>query len=135
MATPTELRHYLSHWFQLGKRLIINGTPHSITPTLNTDRPSPEFETIWQQALAQPHLAHLEGSDKTISELLTGNWDIIECARCDMPIPLKKAGITDNACVCDDMTTWPNSDTLAPHNPINTNDRLLQLRHHLTPTT
>jgi hypothetical protein len=134
MATHQELRHYLTHWFQLGKPLILNGTPDLITPTLNTDRPSPEFEALWQQILETPHLAHLQGSDRTLAELLTGTWDIIDCARCDMPVPLKTIGNIDNHCICDDMTTWPNSDTLAPHSPINTTDRLQQLSRNLTPT-
>ena len=135
MATHQEIRQYLTHWFQLGKPLILNGTPHTITPTLNTDRPSPEFETLWQQILKTPHLAHLEGSEIDLAQLLSGTWDIIDCARCEMPIPLKIAGIIDNHCICQDMTTWPNNDTLQPHSPIDTTDKLQQLRDRLIPSS
>lgn len=132
MATHQEIRHYLTHWFQLGKRIIINGTPHTIAPTLNTDRPSAEFEILWQEILANPHLAYLEDSEIDLAQLLTGTWEIVDCARCEMPIPLKIAGIIDNHCICQNMDTWPNSDTLEPHNPINTTQHLQQLRQRLT---
>ncbi len=133
MATHQEIRQYLAHWFQLGKPLILNGTSHCITPTLNTDRPSREFEQIWQQILEMPHLAYLEGSAVDLGQLLTGIWEIADCARCEMPIPLKAAGIPISAipCTCDNMTTWPNQNTLPPHSPINTTDRLHQLRKTL----
>jgi hypothetical protein len=134
MATHQELRHYLAHWFQLGKPLILKGVPHIITPTLNTDRPSEEFEQLWEEILQAPHLASLEGSETTLGELLSGNWEIMDCARCEMPIPLKNSGTLTNHCICQDMETWPNSDTLAPHNPIDDHDRLQQLRHRLTTT-
>jgi hypothetical protein len=132
MATHQEIRHYLTHWFQLGKRIIINSTPRTIAPTLNTDRPSAEFETLWQEILANPHLAYLEDSEIDLAQLLTGTWEIIDCARCEMPVPLKIAGIIDNHCICQNMDTWPNSDTLEPHNPINTTQQLQQLRQRLT---
>ncbi len=132
MASTQEVRQYLAHWFQLGKKVAVPDQESIFTKkVLQGNTYTIEFEACWQQTINQPH-AYLEGTDQTIVELLTDCWDVVDCARCTMPIPLRAAGLIQNqSCTCQDLPTWPNTQVPLPRAAgavaIKTND----LRHRL----
>ena len=115
MASTQEVRQYLAHWFQLGKKVTVPDRASIFTlKVLRGNDYTTEFEDCWQQIVAQPQ-AYLDGTDHTIAELLTDRWDVVDCARCTMPIPLPAVGMPQNlSCTCHDMPTWPNSQVPLP---------------------
>jgi hypothetical protein len=115
MASTQEVRQYLAHWFQLGKKVTVPDRDSIFTQkVLQGNIYTTEFEACWQEIIAQPH-AYVEGTDQTIAELLTDRWDVIDCARCTMPIPLPAAGLPQSqSCTCHDMPTWPNTQVPLP---------------------
>jgi hypothetical protein len=78
-----------------------------------------------------PGECYLEGTDYTIQELLSPAWDVIPCARCQMPLPMKVVGVTSPECPCFDLPSWPNSDIPQPRSPICTTSHLADLRTRL----
>jgi hypothetical protein len=132
MASTAELRDYFAYWLQLDKGLVLDGVqvePIAVIQqdTLRGDRLSSAFEDLWARALRSPQKTYLDGTSVSLAELLTGEWEMVLCARCPMPIPLKVGGGTEGACPCHEMTDWPNSETIVPHLPVSTPDRLSKL--------
>lgn len=121
MATQLQVKEYIAYWFQLGKRITVsNGTeffcPKSV---LHGDCYSAEFESCWQQILtADLGNCYLEDTTQTIAQLLTPNWELTQCARCQIPIPTKITGTLPGTCLCDELANWPNLDLPAPHLPL-----------------
>jgi hypothetical protein len=120
MASPTEVKHYLSCWFQLGKEVILSDPAGArrIRPNriLSIENLSSEFEECWQTIYAAAHSCALEGTNETIAELLTDRWEITECARCHLSIPLPARGATPEwpPCPCSNLHHWPSFETLPP---------------------
>jgi hypothetical protein len=135
MATPQQVKEYLACWFQLGKRVSVNNGTKFLypQPVLHGDRYSPEFEKCWQLLLTGQELGdcYLEGTNQKIAELLKPNWDLIKCARCQIPIPLKVTGVEHTACVCSDMADLPNFDLPSPHLPVSSRDYLFKICSNL----
>ncbi len=115
MASTQEVRQYLAHWFQLGKKVTVPDQESIFTQkVLQGNTYTIKFEDCWQQIIAQPQ-AYVEGTDQTIAELLTDRWDVVDCARCTMPIPLPAVGLPQNqSCTCHDLPTWPNTQVPLP---------------------
>jgi hypothetical protein len=134
MASSTAVKQYLAYWFQLGKKLIIANQDKAICPTkvVNGDRFSAEFEECWQVA-SNPTTGdcYLQGTQYTIQDLLSPKWEITNCARCDMPVPMIETGVQSSACVCDDLDNWPNNQLPTPRNPINNQLQLSQINQSL----
>jgi len=131
MATPQDVRQYLAYWFQAGKRIIANGTPHCPASVIAGDRYSDDFEQTWQMALSQKESCYLDGTDQTIADLLGDSWDIASCARCSMPVPIVAVGISALECPCNDLPTWPNFELPQPRSPVSSTDQLNRLRDRL----
>lgn len=134
MASANEIRQYLAYWFQLGKKLIIKNGQSALLPkkVIVGDRYSDEFEECWQQILsADSGDCYLEGTNETISQLLTAQWEMNSCARCSMPVPVRKVGMPPLACPCFDLAGWPNTDAPSPRSPIDTQAHLSQIRDRL----
>ncbi len=135
MASQRQVKEYLAHWFQLGKKIVLrNGAdiqlPHPITQQENY---SPEFETCWQHILApQSGDCYLEGTEQTIAQLLSPAWEIQNCARCRMPIPMQTKGMPPSCCPCFDLKTWPDLEMPQPRLPVSTEDYLVDLCKRLT---
>ncbi|MEM9220599.1 MAG: hypothetical protein AAGD25_40550, partial [Cyanobacteria bacterium P01_F01_bin.150] len=130
---------YIAYWLQAGKRLFYPAMPdgHKFTSILNGSRYSQEFEACWEQ-VCEPSSAgdaYLEGTAQTIKELLSSEWEIIDCARCDMPIPMVEVGTYDGPCPCHDLELWPNTDLPQPRSPIDSNRRLLAIQTRLLATS
>jgi hypothetical protein len=95
---------------------------------LGYGRYSPAFERIWQQ-LADPAIAarsYLDGTEQTIAQLLEPAWEINDCARCGLPIPMKTQGLPCLSCPCSDLHSLPDVEALPPREPI---DSQVVLQH------
>lgn len=141
MATKEEVKRYLAYWFQLGKKVVITneGTHLLPQPIFQGDRYSPEFEACWQIILSSSDESHLDGTQETIAELLTPQWDMVGCSRCAMPIPLRNVGMPPVSCPCVNLPGWPNNELPGPRCPINNQEQLRAIRNrligNLTPVT
>ncbi|MFM7363817.1 MAG: hypothetical protein ACKO11_04820 [Cuspidothrix sp.] len=127
MATKNEVKNYLSHWFQLGKRVIaINGKVSFLPKTIiQGDRYSQEFEECWLQILdPATGECYLDGTQETITELLTPAWEMLPCGRCSMPIALRNMGMPVLLCPCSNLPGWPNTELPAPRSPVCTKETL-----------
>jgi hypothetical protein len=134
MASPTNVRAYLAHWFQLGKPLVFEhqSTTCLPVPVFNQGEYSPTFEACWQQVeRCDGKDCHLLGTDQSIAELLSPAWDIEACARCFLPVPLPVRTTALPLCPCSDMPQWPNDDVPLPRLAVNTQEHLGSIRDHL----
>lgn len=134
MASIELVKKYLAHWFQLGKQVRVRRGRTALLPqpVLHGDRYSLEFDACWQQLMApEAGDCYLEGTTITLTELLTDRWEVIECARCEMPIPQAIAGLPPTTCPCHDLTDWPNNELPPPRSPISTTTYLNQIRQRL----
>ena len=134
MASEQQVKTYLAYWFQLGKKLLwLNGqaelSPQSV---INGDRYSSEFENCWQKIMTiKGQDCYLEGTTSTIAELLSPAWQITDCARCAMPVPMVDIGTPALECPCNDLDTWPNSELPQPRSPVDSSSRLRAIEARL----
>ncbi len=133
MASTEQVKQYLAHWFQLGKCIICPKLQERIYPQVIFEEHhySREFEQCWQKILDTDADCYLEGTEQTIQQLLSPAWEIIDCPRCELPIPISVAGIPSSVCTCFDLSTWPNNELPAPRIPSNTTTHLHRLRQRL----
>ncbi len=135
MATSNQVKTYLAYWFQLGKKVVIQGGQEAVLPhpVISGNRYSDQFEACWNY-LQSPESGdcYLEGTAQTITELLSDQWEVSDCARCAMPVPILSVGINALECPCIDLPTWPNTELPQPRSPVDTNARLNQIRERLT---
>jgi hypothetical protein len=134
MASSNDVKKYLAYWFQLGKAVLSDSGRVRYQPKLviQGDRFSPEFEDIWATILAnKDERLYLEGTDQTFAELLSPAWEISDCARCDMPVPMPVIELLPHPCPCNDLPTWPNEEAPKPRLPINSNQRLQEMNERL----
>lgn len=134
MAAPEQVKQYLAYWFQLGKRVQLNGGERTYLPrpVIEGDRYSEAFERCWQEILSpQSGVCYLEGTEQSIDELLTSRWDLASCARCQMPVPVINLGVQPPSCPCSDLENWPSGEVPAPRSPISSSKRLASIRDRL----
>ena len=134
MASAQEVRQYLAYWFQLGKRVRIHNRQHSLLPqpVIAGESYSQAFEECWQQITAQnAGEYYLEGTEETLAQLLTPEWVITGCARCNMPVPIRSVGMPPFFCPCNNLPTWPNTEVPPPRSPVNTQLELISIRDRL----
>lgn len=134
MASSNEIKNYLAYWFQLGKQVLNDNGKDSYKPktVIQGDHFSPEFEACWKAIMNnQGKALYLEGTDQTIAELLSPEWEMISCARCEMPVPIPQVEMSERLCPCNDLPTWPNEEIPKPRLPINSNQRLSNLKQRL----
>ncbi|NEN91618.1 MAG: hypothetical protein F6K48_23015 [Okeania sp. SIO3H1] len=134
MASHNQVKQYIAYWFQLGKKVLIRNGKVAIKPqaVLLGDRYSQDFESCWQQILSsESGDCFLEGTHQTITELLSPEWDISNCARCLMPIPSRVKGMPPDCCPCFDLPSWPDNEKPLPRSPINNRSYLLGICERL----
>ena len=104
-------------------------------PVLRGDHYSRQFEECWQR-ITSPESGdcYLEGTSETIAQLLTPEWEIIQCARCPMPLPVRTVGMPAASCPCHDLPSWPNTEIPMPREPVNSQNYLNSIRHRLIRT-
>jgi hypothetical protein len=135
MASQENVRKYLAFWFQLGKKVVINNSSTILKPetVIDGERYSQEFENCWQQITSNPGGDYyLEGTDQTITQLLSPEWEVSDCARCNMPIPMRDMGLPALLCPCDELL--PNTELPLPHSPINSKQQLESIRDRISVT-
>lgn len=127
MANATEVKEYLGYWFQLGKGVVFPKSQVIVLPEpiFTQQYFSAAFEACWQRILTSPEDCYLEGTEQSLQDLLTPEWEIISCARCALPIPTSRSHIPSCLCPCVDLESWPNSELPQPRLPLN---RVLSLR-------
>lgn len=134
MASEHSVRQYLAYWFQLGKKVIVGNGQEALLPqpVIEGDRYSRDFERCWQIILSpESGDCYLEGTNETIAELLTPAWEMADCARCDMPVPMRRTGMPPLGCPCNDISSWPNTEVPLPRSPVSSQARLLDIRDRL----
>jgi hypothetical protein len=134
MASLAEVKEYLAHWFQLGKKVYINNGDTELLPQhiFHHMDYSAEFERCWELVLSgRSGDCYLEGTSQTIAKLLTPSWDLVDCARCSMPIPLPVAGIPAESCACVDLPNWPNDEIPSPISSVAVRSRLVDMQNRL----
>ena len=123
MASRTLVKNYLAQWMQMGKTVSIaaQSKPVYIHKILQGEKYSPLFNKLWNEiSEAKAQEAYLTGTDQTISDLLSNQWEIIACARCNLLVPTIDMGPrTPVCCPCEDLPNHPNLDLVAPHLPVN----------------
>ncbi|MBD2504440.1 hypothetical protein [Anabaena azotica] len=133
MATKEEVKRYLAYWFQLGKKVVIGSEETRLLPqpVFQGDRYSQAFEDCWQRILSSSGDSYLDGTEETIAELLTPAWDMVDCSRCSMPVPLRNMGMPPVSCPCVNLPGWPNTELPGPRCPINNQEQLMAIRNRL----
>ncbi len=135
MALRSHVKTYLAYWFQLGRGLRMPPDDRLVKfrTILADGHYSREFEAIWQQ-LTDPWIAshsYLDGTEQTISQLLEPSWEINDCARCGLPIPMQDRGLPCLSCPCSDLEDIPDIESLPPREPIDSQVILKQLCRRL----
>lgn len=133
MASAQQVQSFLAYWFQLGKPVVLQHREVQMlpTPVFEDGVLSSAFQDCWQQIMERPEKCFLRGTDESIAELLSEEWDIEACARCTMPLPLPVRGVKSSACPCIDLPSWPNEEVPPPRSAICTNTRLDNIRQRL----
>jgi hypothetical protein len=140
MASHNQVKKYLAYWLQLGQGVRMSDpTTRASTivkpaSVLADGAYSNDFESLWAQ-VQQPKIAqdsHLWGTEQTIGELLTPLWEINDCARCGLPIPMRVAGLPANTCPCSDVEQTPDLTICPPREPISTEQTLYRLHERLS---
>jgi hypothetical protein len=134
MATESQVKDYVAYWLQLGKRVALRNGQKWLRPTqiLAENRYSPEFEACWDQVRTTSD-CYIEGTGQAVAQLLTDEWDITDCARCGMLVPMPAAGmpIFQTECPCADMPDRPNNESIPARAPISTDAILGRIRERL----
>ncbi|MEM9003418.1 MAG: hypothetical protein AAGE59_07830 [Cyanobacteria bacterium P01_F01_bin.86] len=133
MASVSQVQAYLAYWFQLGKPIIFHKSQTQCLPSpiFQGNQFSEAFQECWQQVAQDTSDCHLQGTDQTIADLLAGEWDITECARCEMPVPMPVRLVDSSACPCNDMPTWPNDEIPQPRMGVDNGHHLQGIRDRL----
>ncbi|NJR38420.1 MAG: hypothetical protein HC781_05730 [Leptolyngbyaceae cyanobacterium CSU_1_4] len=138
MASTHQVKQYLAFWLQLGKGLVVKNSPEIQRPesVIQGDRYSPEFEACWQRVTQSGGKnCYLEGTDQTLEQLLSSEWDVAACARCEMPVPILTLGVRSPGCPCEDMPLWPNTELPMPRTPVDSQAQLHRIRDRLAHLT
>ena len=134
MASETEVKRYLAYWFQLGKKIVIDNGAASLQPVkiFDGENYSNEFEECWKEVLSpKSGECYLEGTQQTVTELLSPDWDMASCWRCEMPVPQRSLGMPSLSCPCNDIQNWPNTELPAPREPVGSQNQLTKIRDSL----
>lgn len=137
MASEHQIRQYLAYWLQLGKKVVTKNGEQTLLPdpVIEGDRYSPQFEECWQKILdPSSGDSYLEGTEETIRELLTPAWEMMICARCPMPVPVRVQGMPAAVCPCHNLLNWPNTELPLPRPPISSQNHLTVIRNRLLRT-
>jgi hypothetical protein len=134
MATEQQVKLYLAYWFQLGKRILLRNGEEALQPkpVFSNSHYSQAFESCWQKLLdPKSRDCYLEGTEQTIQQLLSSSWDIVECAKCKMPVPVSHFGYLSQGCPCFDLSGWPNLEIPFPRQPANNRQSLQDICQRL----
>ncbi|MDY6806556.1 MAG: hypothetical protein SXA11_22490 [Cyanobacteriota bacterium] len=134
MADEAKIKQFLAYWFQLGKGVAIKNGEKILKPqaVITGDRYSREFEECWQKVVSPDSGdCYLEGSSQSIAELLSPQWEILACSRCEMPVPVRSQGMPPESCPCFDLPDWPDYDKPQPRSPVDSKSHLSNICQRL----
>ncbi|MDG2990047.1 hypothetical protein L3556_03725 [Candidatus Synechococcus calcipolaris G9] len=134
LAAQAEVKAYLAHWFQLGKKLYILGGRQALLPqpVIVGDHYSSSFEACWEYIMSgEAGDCYLEETQETLQQLLSDRWEITQCARCQMPVPLPNHGLPPVSCPCANLDNWPNLDLPLPRSPVKNREHLGALQKRI----
>jgi len=134
MASLLQVKNYLAYWLQLGKPIVTTDGQIICKPetVIKGDRYSTEFEDCWTQITSQGGANYyLKGTDQSIEELLSPAWEMASCARCNMIVPTPEVMFNPFPCPCNDLSGWPNEEIPQPRLPVDSQDRLSQIRKRI----
>ncbi|MEM7555494.1 MAG: hypothetical protein AAF378_15620 [Cyanobacteria bacterium P01_A01_bin.84] len=138
MANTNDVKKYLASWFQLAKGVIVTNGKEILLPCpiFEGDDYSKEFQKCWEK-ITSPSSGdcYLEGTETTISQLLTPVWEINSCARCQMPVPIRNYTVSEIDCTCSDLENWPNEDLPTPRSQMNSLNKLREINYRLQQMT
>jgi hypothetical protein len=122
MASRTLVKNYVAQWMQMGKPVSLStqGEQVRLYKILQGEKYSPSFNQLWDEiSTTKAQEAYLNGTNQTISDLLSNKWEIIACARCNLLVPSIDIGPrTPVCCPCDDLPNHPNLELVSPHVPV-----------------
>ena len=146
MASSDQVKAYLACWLQMGKAIDVDlpgGQHQFLQPSvvLEAGRYSDRFERIWRYVNRHASSCYLSGTDESIQDLLSDRWDISNCSRCSLLLPMPApSSLTVSPCPCSDLYSWPDGEALRPRWLDNTPEALerslggiaqrLQVAHH-----
>ncbi|MGD1944423.1 MAG: hypothetical protein ACFB0G_24260 [Leptolyngbyaceae cyanobacterium] len=133
MASAQKVQSYLAYWFQLGKPVVFQRSQTQCLPSpiFQGSQLSGSFQNCWQRIMQNAADCCLSGTDESIAELLSDAWEITDCSRCVMPLPLLVHGIKSSPCPCADLSSWPNSEVPQPRTGVSSNQQLDDIRQRL----
>ncbi|APB32867.1 hypothetical protein GlitD10_0553 [Gloeomargarita lithophora Alchichica-D10] len=132
MASREAVRQYLACWFQAGKSVVYGQETWRPQRVTQVGQYSPEFISLWQEMVQRGlHYYSLAGTDVSLGQLCSDDWEIMACSRCTMPIPIKIAGMTTGSCPCADLALWPNPNLPLPHGVVDSQAHLAQVQARL----
>lgn len=134
MASSLEVKQYLAHWFQLGRKVLVHNGDVALLPSkiFSETNYSAEFDRCWELILSdESGDCYLEDTTQTIEELLTPKWDLLDCARCTMPVPVPIAGTAPETCPCVNLPHWPNQEVPSPRSQPAGKSKLLNIHDRL----
>lgn len=133
MANATEVKEYLSYWFQLGKSVVFPKSQVIVRPDpiFSQHAFSPAFEACWQRMVLSSEDCYLEGTEQSVRDLLKPEWEMISCARCDLPIARSRNHIPTCLCPCIDLASWPNLELPQPRLPLHRGSALRNVHKRL----
>ena len=134
MASSIQVKNYLAYWLQLGKPIVKADGQIVCQPktVIQGDHFSREFEDCWTEIMNREGADYyLKGTDQSIAELLSPGWEMASCARCSMIVPTPEVVINSFSCPCHDFADWPNEEVPQPRLPINSQDRLSQIKQRM----
>ncbi|MCS7293196.1 MAG: hypothetical protein RMI89_09550 [Gloeomargarita sp. SKYBB_i_bin120] len=132
MAAREAVFHYLACWFQAGKT-VTDGQRHwRPVHVAQAGDYSPEFLALWRQ-MEQDGLERysLSGTEVTLAQLCSPEWEFIPCSRCGMPVPVKVVGMQTGPCPCADLPLWPNLELPLPHGVVDEREQLMEIQERL----
>lgn len=135
MASEEQVKFYLAYWFQLGKRVVLSSEGVAVIPqpVFTFNKYSATFENYWKQLIAPENRdSYLEGTMETIDELLSSQWDISPCARCNMPVAIMDLGIGLGDCPCHDLMGWPNQELPTPRSAIDPRKHIKEIQERIS---
>ena len=134
MASQTQVREYLAHWFQLGKPVVLAEHRGECLPKpifQNGDY-SRSFEDCWHQIMVTSGQdCYLQGTTQSIAAMLSPAWEVTSCSRCEMPIAMPTAGTMTALCPCNDLMSWPNTEMPSPRTAVDDRRHLAELQQRL----
>lgn len=135
MASDRQVRTYLACWFQLNRGVILHDTGERLCPqpVILRSTYSPDFETCWTRISERKGQDwYLEGTNQTLSELMTDAWEFIPCPRCTLPIPMPNCPVMRIECPCAELHSWPNTQLPLPRQPLNAQHALGHICERVT---